>query len=31
MADRIGVVRKGELILVDKDVRMQKLGKRQLT
>jgi ABC-2 type transport system ATP-binding protein len=32
MADRIGVVRKGELILVeDKDVLMQKLGKRQLT
>ena len=31
MADRIGVIRKGELILVeDKDVLMQKLGKRQL-
>ena len=32
MADRIGVVTKGELILVeDKDVLMRKLGKRQLT
>jgi ABC-2 type transport system ATP-binding protein len=32
MADRIGVINKGELILVeDKDVLMQKLGKRQLT
>ena len=32
MADRVGVVRKGELILVeDKDVLMRKLGKRQLT
>jgi len=32
MADRIGVIRKGELILVeDKDVLMRKLGKRQLT
>ena len=32
MADRIGVIRKGELILVeDKDELMQKLGKRQLT
>jgi len=31
MADRIGVIRKGELILVeDKDVLMRKLGKRQL-
>jgi len=32
MADRVGVMRKGELILVeDKDVLMRKLGKRQLT
>jgi len=32
MADRIGVIRKGELILVeDKDVLMQQLGKKQLT
>ncbi|HSS02199.1 MAG TPA: ABC transporter ATP-binding protein [Kofleriaceae bacterium] len=32
MADRIGVIRKGELILVeDKAVLMRKLGKRQLT
>ena len=32
MADRIGVINKGELILVeDKDVLMRKLGKRQLT
>ncbi len=32
MADRIGVIRKGELILVeDKHVLMQKLGKKQLT
>ena len=32
MADRIGVITKGELILVeDKDVLMRKLGKRQLT
>ena len=32
MADRIGVIRKGELILVeDKAVLMQKLGKKQLT
>jgi ABC-2 type transport system ATP-binding protein len=32
MADRIGVINKGELILVeDKDALMQKLGKRQLT
>ncbi len=32
MADRIGVIRKGEIILVeDKDVLMQKLGKKQLT
>jgi len=32
MADRIGVVTKGELIVVeDKDVLMRKLGKRQLT
>jgi ABC-2 type transport system ATP-binding protein len=31
MADRIGVIRKGELILVeDKKVLMQKLGKKQL-
>jgi ABC-2 type transport system ATP-binding protein len=31
MADRIGVITKGELILVeDKDVLMRKLGKRQL-
>jgi ABC-2 type transport system ATP-binding protein len=31
MADRIGVINKGELILVeDKDVLMRKLGKRQL-
>ncbi len=32
MADRIGVIRKGEIILVeDKDVLMRKLGKKQLT
>jgi ABC-2 type transport system ATP-binding protein len=32
MADRIGVINKGELILVeDKTVLMQKLGKKQLT
>ena len=32
MADRIGVINKGELILVeDKDALMRKLGKRQLT
>jgi ABC-2 type transport system ATP-binding protein len=32
MADRIGVMSKGELILVeDKDVLMRKLGKKQLT
>ena len=32
MADRIGVIDKGELLLVeDKDVLMRKLGKRQLT
>ncbi|HEY0232517.1 MAG TPA: ABC transporter ATP-binding protein [Dokdonella sp.] len=32
MADRIGVIRQGELILVeDKDVLMRKLGKKQLT
>jgi ABC-type glutathione transport system ATPase component len=32
MADRIGVINKGELILVeDKDVLMRKLGKKQLT
>src|SRR5437870_1192155 len=32
MADRIGVIRKGELILVeDKAVLMRKVGKRQLT
>jgi ABC-2 type transport system ATP-binding protein len=32
MADRIGVIAKGELILVeDKDVLMRKLGKRALT
>jgi ABC-2 type transport system ATP-binding protein len=32
MADRIGVIRKGELILVeDKDKLMKKLGKKQLT
>src|SRR3954462_7391984 len=32
MADRIGVINKGELILVeDKAVLMQKLGKKQLT
>jgi len=32
MADRIGVINKGELILVeDKDVLIRKLGKRQLT
>jgi ABC-2 type transport system ATP-binding protein len=32
MADRIGVVRKGELILVeDKNVLMHKLGRKQLT
>ncbi|MBM6592424.1 ABC transporter ATP-binding protein [Microvirga pudoricolor] len=32
MADRIGVIRKGEIILVeDKNVLMEKLGKKQLT
>ncbi|WP_419720789.1 ABC transporter ATP-binding protein [Phenylobacterium aquaticum] len=32
MADRIGVIRRGEIILVeDKDVLMRKLGKKQLT
>jgi ABC-2 type transport system ATP-binding protein len=32
MADRIGVINKGELILVEqKDVLMRKLGKKQLT
>ena len=32
MADRIGVMRRGELILVeDKDVLMRKLGRKQLT
>ncbi|ARP87245.1 ABC transporter ATP-binding protein [Bordetella genomosp. 9] len=32
MADRVGVIRKGEIILVDeKDALMKKLGKRQLT
>jgi ABC-2 type transport system ATP-binding protein len=32
MADRIGIIRKGELILVeDKHVLMRKLGKKQLT
>ncbi|MCR9141847.1 MAG: ABC transporter ATP-binding protein [bacterium] len=32
MADRIGVIRKGEIILVeDKDALMRKLGKKQLT
>ena len=32
MADRIGVINKGELILVeDKHVLMRKLGKKQLT
>ncbi len=32
MADRIGVISRGELILVeDKDVLMRKLGKKQLT
>ncbi|MDD1619900.1 MAG: ABC transporter ATP-binding protein [Methylococcaceae bacterium] len=32
MADRIGVINKGELIVVeDKDVLMRKLGKKQLT
>ena len=32
MADRIGVINKGELIVVeDKEVLMQKLGKKQLT
>ncbi|MDP2258084.1 MAG: ABC transporter ATP-binding protein [Caulobacter sp.] len=32
MADRIGVIRKGEIILVeDKDVLMRKLGKKQLS
>ncbi|WP_447593968.1 ABC transporter ATP-binding protein [Aquipseudomonas campi] len=32
MADRIGVIRKGEIILVeDKDALMHKLGKKQLT
>jgi ABC-2 type transport system ATP-binding protein len=32
MADRIGVISKGEIILVeDKAVLMQKLGKKQLT
>ena len=32
MADRIGVIRKGQIILVeDKDALMHKLGKKQLT
>jgi ABC-2 type transport system ATP-binding protein len=32
MADRIGVIRKGELIVVEnKDVLMRKLGKKQLS
>jgi ABC-2 type transport system ATP-binding protein len=32
MADRVGVIRKGEIILVEeKNALMQKLGKRQLT
>ena len=32
MADRIGVISKGQIILVeDKDVLMRKLGKKQLT
>ncbi|ATQ44872.1 ABC transporter ATP-binding protein [Caulobacter mirabilis] len=32
MADRIGVINKGEIVLVeDKDVLMRKLGKKQLT
>ena len=32
MADRIGVISNGELIVVeDKDVLMRKLGKKQLT
>jgi ABC-2 type transport system ATP-binding protein len=32
MADRIGIIRKGELIVVeDKEVLMRKLGKKQLT
>jgi ABC-2 type transport system ATP-binding protein len=32
MADRIGVINKGELVLIeDKDVLMRKLGKKQLT
>jgi ABC-2 type transport system ATP-binding protein len=32
MADRVGVINKGELVLVeDKSVLMQKLGKKQLT
>ena len=32
MADRVGVINKGEIILVeDKDVLMRKLGKKQLT
>ena len=32
MADRVGVISKGEIILVeDKDVLMQKLGKKQMT
>jgi ABC-2 type transport system ATP-binding protein len=32
MADRVGIIDKGKLILVeDKDVLMRKLGKRQLT
>jgi ABC-2 type transport system ATP-binding protein len=32
MADRIGIISKGELIVVeDKDVLMRKLGKKQLT
>jgi ABC-2 type transport system ATP-binding protein len=32
MADRVGVIRKGELILVeDKDALMEKLGKKRLT
>ena len=32
MADRIGIINKGELVLIeDKDVLMRKLGKKQLT
>src|SRR5690606_9343325 len=32
MADRIGVIRKGQIILVeDKDILMHKLGKKQLS